>query len=164
MAERRMFAKTIIDSDTFLAMPQSSQLLYFHLAMRAMDKGILNNTSSICRSVCLTFDDLSVLAKYGFIRQIDEKNISIVHWEENNGISETAHKRLSYKYRKWRECVLVRDNYTCQKCGYKGKVMNVHHIKCFADNQLLRYEINNGITLCECCHKAIHRKERVNGR
>ena len=37
MAERRMFAKTIIDSDAFLDMPASAQALYFHLAMRAPD-------------------------------------------------------------------------------------------------------------------------------
>ena len=37
MAERRMFAKTIIDSDAFLDMPLSAQALYFHLSMRADD-------------------------------------------------------------------------------------------------------------------------------
>lgn len=30
MAERRMFAKTIVDSDAFLDMPSSAQALYFH--------------------------------------------------------------------------------------------------------------------------------------
>lgn len=43
MAERRMFAKTIIDSDAFLEMPLSAQALYFHLGMRADDEGFLNN-------------------------------------------------------------------------------------------------------------------------
>lgn len=38
MAERRMFAKTIIDSDAFLDMPLSAQALYFHLSMRADDE------------------------------------------------------------------------------------------------------------------------------
>ena len=38
MAERRMFAKTIIDSDAFLDMPLSTQALYFHLSMRADDE------------------------------------------------------------------------------------------------------------------------------
>ncbi|NCB72482.1 MAG: DNA replication protein DnaD, partial [Clostridia bacterium] len=37
MAERRMFAMTIIDSDAFLDMPLSAQALYFHLCMRADD-------------------------------------------------------------------------------------------------------------------------------
>lgn len=47
MANRRMFAKTIIDSDAFLEMPDSSQLLYFHLAMRADDDGFINNPRKI---------------------------------------------------------------------------------------------------------------------
>jgi hypothetical protein len=34
MAERRMFAKTIIDSDAFLDMPLSTQALYFHLSLK----------------------------------------------------------------------------------------------------------------------------------
>ena len=42
MAERRMFAKTIIDSDAFLEMPATSQNLYFHLSMRADDEGFIN--------------------------------------------------------------------------------------------------------------------------
>ena len=41
MAERRMFAKTIIDSDAFLDMPLSTQALYFHLSMRADDEGFV---------------------------------------------------------------------------------------------------------------------------
>ena len=43
MAERRMFAKTIIDSDAFIDMPLSTQALYFHLSMRADDDGFINN-------------------------------------------------------------------------------------------------------------------------
>lgn len=50
MAERRMFAKTIIDSDAFLDMPLSTQALYFHLSMRADDEGFVNNPKKIARS------------------------------------------------------------------------------------------------------------------
>ena len=53
MAERRMFAKTIIDSDAFLEMPATSQLLYFHLAMRADDDGFINRPKTIMR-ICGT--------------------------------------------------------------------------------------------------------------
>ena len=47
MAERRMFAKSIIDSDAFLEMPNDAQNLYFHLAMRADDDGFVNNPKKI---------------------------------------------------------------------------------------------------------------------
>ena len=51
MAERRMFSKTIIDSDVFLDMPTSTRLLYYDLAMRADDDGFINNPKSI--ATCL---------------------------------------------------------------------------------------------------------------
>ena len=47
MAEKRMFAKIIIDSDLFLDMPLSTQALYFHLSMRADDEGFMNNPKKI---------------------------------------------------------------------------------------------------------------------
>ena len=67
MAERRMFAKTIIDSDAFLEMPMSSQALYFHLAMRADDDGFINNPKKIQRVVGASEDDLKVLIAKNFI-------------------------------------------------------------------------------------------------
>ena len=42
-----MFAKTIIDSDAFLDMPNDAQNLYFHLAMRADDDGFVNSPKKI---------------------------------------------------------------------------------------------------------------------
>ena len=67
MAERRMFAKTIIDSDMFLEMPLSTQALYFHLAMRADDEGFLNNPKRILRAIGAAEDDLRVLIARNFI-------------------------------------------------------------------------------------------------
>ena len=54
MAEKRMFSKQIIDSDTFLEMPLSTQALYFHLSMRADDDGFLNNEKKVMKiTTCL---------------------------------------------------------------------------------------------------------------
>ena len=63
-------------------------------------------------------------------------------------------------YKKWRVDVYKRDNFTCQmpNCGSKGR-LNAHHIKRWADNPILRFNVNNGITLCHKCHKMIHNKE-----
>ncbi len=47
MANRRMFSLDIIDSDAFLDMPNESQNLYFHLAMRADDDGFVNSPKKI---------------------------------------------------------------------------------------------------------------------
>lgn len=55
------------------------------------------------------------------------------------------------EYAEWRETVYKRDNYTCQCCGSTVK-LNAHHIKNFSSNVELRYDIDNGITLCDKCH------------
>lgn len=65
--------------------------------------------------------------------------------------------RRSNDYKRWRFDVFARDKFTCQKCGdNKGGNLNAHHIKHFADYPELRFELSNGITLCEPCHKQEH--------
>jgi DNA-directed RNA polymerase subunit RPC12/RpoP len=69
------------------------------------------------------------------------------------------HERHSTQYQAWREAVFKRDNYTCQDCRIRGGVLNAHHIKSFKRYKKLRHDINNGITLCEKCHRERHRKK-----
>ena len=67
-----------------------------------------------------------------------------------NGENDTLRHRREYK--EWRTTVYERDNYTCQCCGSRGGKLNAHHINQFADYPELRYDVNNGITLCAQCH------------
>ncbi len=100
MAERRMFAKTIIDSDAFLDMPQSSQLLYFHLAMRADDDGFINNPKSIMRNVKCSEDDLKLLILKKFLIPFDSGVVVIKHWRIHNYIRGDRYKETKYKEEK----------------------------------------------------------------
>lgn len=69
--------------------------------------------------------------------------------------------RKSLEYRIWREKVFERDNYTCQDCGYeKGRILNAHHIKPFANYPNLRFKVDNGKTQCKPCHIDIHAVNR----
>ena len=97
MAERRMFAKTIIDSDAFLEMPQSTQLLYFHLNMRADDDGFINNPKSIMRTVGSKDDDLSLLILKKFIIPFESGIVVIKHWKIHNYIAKDRYHETRYK-------------------------------------------------------------------
>ena len=100
MAERRMFAKTIIDSDAFLEMPTSTQALYFHLAMRADDDGFINNPKRIQRLVNCTDDDLKLLIAKRFIIPFESGIVVIKHWKIHNYIRNDRYKPTIYREEK----------------------------------------------------------------
>jgi hypothetical protein len=97
MAERRMFAKTIIDSDAFLDMPTSSQLLYFHLSMRADDEGFINNPKRIQRTIGSSDDDLKILIAKKFIIPFESGVVVIKHWRLHNYIRNDRFKETVYQ-------------------------------------------------------------------
>lgn len=97
MAERRMFAKTIIDSDAFLDMPLSTQALYFHLSMRADDEGFINNPRKIQRMIGASDDDLRVLMAKNFIIPFDSGIVVIKHWKIHNYIQSDRFKPTMYQ-------------------------------------------------------------------
>lgn len=67
-----------------------------------------------------------------------------------NGENDTLRHRREYK--EWRTAVYERDDYTCQCCGNRGGKLNAYHINRFSEHPDLRYDIQNGITLCANCH------------
>ena len=100
MAERRMFAKTIIDSDAFLDMPLSAQSLYFHLAMRADDDGFINNPKKIQRMIGASEDDCKLLIAKKFVLVFETGVIVIRHWKLHNYIQKDRYKPTIYQSEK----------------------------------------------------------------
>ena len=100
MAERRMFAKTIIDSDAFLDMPITSQLLYFHLSMRADDDGFVNKPKSIMRMIGGKDDDIKVLFAKKFLIPFESGVVVIKHWKIHNYIRKDTYTETKYKEEK----------------------------------------------------------------
>ena len=97
MAERRMFAKTIIDSDAFLEMPMSARLLYYDLGMRADDDGFVNSPKKIMRMVGASEDDLRILALRKFIIPFDNGIVVIKHWRIHNYIRKDTYNATPYR-------------------------------------------------------------------
>jgi hypothetical protein len=100
MAERRMFAKTIIDSDAFLDMPMSAQALYFHLSMRADDDGFINNPRRIQRMIGANDDDLKILIAKSFVILFESGVVVIKHWKIHNYIQSDRYKPTVYREEK----------------------------------------------------------------
>ena len=61
--------------------------------------------------------------------------------------------RDSIEYEEWRTKVFTCDNYTCQDCGQVGGYLQADHIKPFAFYPEHRFEVSNGRTLCQGCHR-----------
>ena len=108
MAERRMFAKTIIDSDAFLDMSLSTQALYFHLSMRADDDGFVNNPKKIQRMIGSGDDEMKMLIAKKFIIPFDSGVCVIKHWRIHNYIQKDRYKETVYKEEK--SHLLLKDN------------------------------------------------------
>ncbi len=96
MAQRRMFSKTITNSDPFLEMPASSQNLYFHLGMNADDDGFVQ-ARSVMKQIGANDDDLKILLTKGFLIRFADGVIVITAWKINNEIRSDRYKPTYYQ-------------------------------------------------------------------
>lgn len=99
------------------------------------------------------------VSNYGALYSAQHKKELSPSWK--GGVSYHRIERSTFEYREWRNSVFGRDMYTCQCCKIKsgcGKKVELqaHHIRNWKDNIDFRYDINNGITLCDKCHTLFH--------
>jgi len=88
-----------------------------------------------------------------------EKRSGKNHYKYNPDLTKEERLRrdmFNGKIRKWRDKIFVRDEYTCKLCNSKGGKLNAHHIKSWNSHKEDRFNLDNGITLCESCHKKFH--------
>lgn len=88
-------------------------------------------------------------------------NVGENHYNYNP--SKTDEERLKKRYilgkhriSNFRNAVYQRDEYTCQLCGQVSGKLNAHHLDSWDWAKDLRFEIGNGVTLCEHCHSNFH--------
>ena len=105
MAKRRMFSLDVVDTDTFLDLPVSSQSLYFHLGMRADDDGFVSSPKRITAMVNASNDDLKLLIAKGFVIPFDSGVCVIRDWKVNNYIQRDRYvPTLYYEEKKHLSC------------------------------------------------------------
>ena len=115
MAQKRMFDKTITNSDDFLELPDSSQVLYFHLNMNADDDGFVNNWKSIMKMTGTKEDDMKILVAKQYIIPFDSGVIVIRHWRLNNYLRNDRYKETKFKEEKSQLLLGKNDEYTLDK-------------------------------------------------
>ncbi len=130
MAERRMFTKKITESDAFLDMPSSTQMLYFHFSMNADDDGFVNNPKKIQKMCGASDDDFKLLIAKSFIILFESGIIVIKHWKMHNYIQTDRYRPTDYVDEKSMLGIKSNKAYTldvskmdteCIQNGYIGK-------------------------------------------
>ena len=90
--------------------------------------------------------------KLGIAKLLPHQIFVKVFWEDEKPRNESA------EYRVWRGKVMMRDGFRCKVCGEKED-LQAHHIVSWKDTEgedPLRFDVNNGITLCRSCHLIAH--------
>ena len=96
MAERRMFAKRVIDSDAFTELPPTTQALYFHLCMGADDDGFNNQIRRGMFNAHADRNDFDQLVQKRFVIPFESGVIVIKHWRMHNLIKNDRYKHTAY--------------------------------------------------------------------
>lgn len=83
------------------------------------------------------------------------------HPNYNPNLTEEDRLRKRYylgggSHKSWSKQVMERDNYTCQICNKHGGNLNAHHLNGWDAFPEQRFDLDNGETLCEDCHKEFH--------
>lgn len=97
MANKRMFALSIVDTDKFLEMPMTSRYLYYELGMRGDDDGFVSNPRKILRITGCRNDDLKKLAEEGYIKIFDSGILVITDWRTNNYIRSDRYQPTTHQ-------------------------------------------------------------------
>lgn len=97
MAEKRMFAKKVTDSDPFIEMSSAAQALYFHLNQSADDDGFSNQIQLAMMKSHASVDDLKVLLLKNFVIRFESGVIVIKHWRMHNTLRRDRYSPTSFQ-------------------------------------------------------------------
>jgi hypothetical protein len=99
MAQKRMFDRSITDTEQFMDMPMSSKALYFLLGMEADDEGFAS-ARKVMKIHGGTEDDLKILIAKGYVIRFESGVIVVTHWHDNNYLDRNRIKATQYQKEK----------------------------------------------------------------
>lgn len=139
-----MTSLEVIDTDAFLDMPMSSQLLYFHLNARADDDGFVANPKKVLRTLGGSSDDYKVLTSKKFLIEFEDGVCVIKHWRINNFVRKDLYKET--KYLDLKQSLFIRRNgaYTLTDDGEALPVPSGHFILEDVDRTLTERQLRIG--------------------
>ncbi len=114
-----MISLQITDTDAFLDMPATSQLLYFHLTIRADDEGFVSNPKKISRLIGIQSDDLKVLIAKRFVLEFESGVVVIKHWLIHNTIRMDRFNKTVYQEEK--NSLTLKENKAYTELATKGQ-------------------------------------------
>lgn len=100
MANRRMFALSVVESDAFLDMTIEARAAYFHLGMHTDDDGFVGNPRTVCRVAGVSFDVVGELVEKGFITLFDSGVAHVSHFSTNNSIRKDRYTPTEHQNEK----------------------------------------------------------------
>lgn len=115
MAERRMFAKSIVRSDAFLELSAEARDLYVQLGMEADDDGFVNSPKRIMREIGASEADLTQLVSKKFVILFQSGVLAIKHWKINNLIRIDRYRATKYQEELNQLTLKENGSYTVQK-------------------------------------------------
>ena len=96
MAERRMFAKSVVLEDRFMELAPMARCLYYTLNMEADDDGFVGAPKGIVKFCGAKLADLQRLVQAGYLRSYDDGVVRINHWLVNNQIRKDRYRPSVY--------------------------------------------------------------------
>lgn len=161
MAERRMFAKTIVLSDAFLDMPMSARCLYFTLGMVADDDGFVNSPKSIMRQCGASNDDMNLLIAKKFILIFEDGVIVIKHWRILNYIQKDRYVPTKYEEHKKQLFLDENNSYSKKQGMYTKCIQSVYKVDTQDSIEIGKDSIEIGKLVVD--EKSFYLNNRANG-
>lgn len=113
----------------------------------------INEALRFCLHEILLYDDSGE-----YIQEAEIFPLILV--KKNSLVNKSHSKKRGYKHNAWAIMVKEKDGNACVKCGFTED-LHAHHLQSYKLNEALRYDINNGTTLCSICHREHH---KINGK